>query len=181
MGWSIRDGAPFDVEYRTVSPDGTRMNWIRSIGQTFIDADGEASRFDVLTIDVTAAKQGQESLAESEAKFRQLANSIPQLAWIARPDGWIFWYNQRWYDYTGTTPALMEGWGWKSVQDPEYLPLIMETWQRAIATGEPAELNPDSCRFRHVRLVPYPRRPAAGCRRQRAVLVRNQHRPQRTT
>ncbi|QOV89666.1 CHASE domain-containing protein [Humisphaera borealis] len=141
MGWSIRDGAPFDVEYRTVSPDGTRMNWIRSIGQTFIDADGEASRFDVLTIDVTALKQGQESLAESEAKFRQLANSIPQLAWIARPDGWIFWYNQRWYDYTGTTPALMEGWGWKSVQDPEYLPLIMETWQRAIATGEPAELE----------------------------------------
>ncbi len=35
---------------------------------------------------------------ESEEQFRMLANSIPQLAWMARPDGWIFWYNQRWYE-----------------------------------------------------------------------------------
>src|SRR5205807_7844035 len=44
-----------------------------------------------------------EELRESEAQFRTLANSIPQLAWMAHPDGSVFWYNQRWYDYTGAT------------------------------------------------------------------------------
>ena len=44
-----------------------------------------------------------EELRESESQFRSLANSIPQLAWMTHPDGSIFWYNQRWYDYTGTT------------------------------------------------------------------------------
>src|SRR5438270_10404243 len=44
-----------------------------------------------------------EELRESESQFRSLANSIPQLAWMTHADGSIFWYNQRWYDYTGTT------------------------------------------------------------------------------
>lgn len=74
-------------------------------------------------------------LAESEARFKQLANSIPQLAWMARPDGWIFWYNNRWYDFTGTTPEEMEGWGWQNVHDPEMLPGIIERWQAALAKG----------------------------------------------
>lgn len=41
-------------------------------------------------------------LRESEHLFRALANSIANLAWMARPDGWIYWYNDQWYDYTGT-------------------------------------------------------------------------------
>ena len=40
-------------------------------------------------------------------------------------DGWIFYYNQRWYDYTGTTSSEMEGWGWVNVHDPRDLPLIL--------------------------------------------------------
>ena len=78
---------------------------------------------------------------ESEAKFRQLANTIPQLAWMARPDGYIFWYNDQWYRYTGTTPAQMEGWGWQSVHDPQMLPKVMERWQASIQTGEPFEME----------------------------------------
>ena len=68
-------------------------------------------------------------LQESEHLFRALANSIPNLAWMARPDGWIFWYNDRWYAYTGTTPAEMEGWGWERVHDPGVLPAVKERWQ----------------------------------------------------
>ena len=57
-------------------------------------------------------------LRESEAQFHLLAETIPQLAWSTRPDGYIDWYNQRWYDYTGTTFETMQGWGWRSVHDP---------------------------------------------------------------
>ncbi|HYO26333.1 MAG TPA: PAS domain S-box protein [Lacipirellulaceae bacterium] len=81
------------------------------------------------------------NLLESEARFRQLANTIPQLAWMASPDGWVFWYNDRWYEYTGTTPADMEGWGWQRVHDPATLPAVMERWTRSIENGIPFDMT----------------------------------------
>ena len=82
-----------------------------------------------------------EAIERSESKFKVLAEAIPQLCWIARADGFIFWYNQRWYKFTGTTPKEMEGWGWQSVQDPKLLPGVMDRWQRSIRTGEPFEME----------------------------------------
>jgi PAS domain S-box-containing protein len=69
------------------------------------------------------------------ARFQLLANSIPQLAWMARPDGWIYWYNQRWYEYTGTSPDQTTGWKWESVHDPKELPRVIEKWKAALAEG----------------------------------------------
>ena len=91
--------------------------------------------------DITKRKGAEEALRASEEKFRTVANTIPQMVWMANSDGWIFWYNQGWYDYTGTTPQQMEGWGWQSVHDPEELPRVMERWQACIATGEPFEMT----------------------------------------
>ncbi len=76
----------------------------------------------------------------SSSDFKLLAENIPTLCWIARGDGYIFWYNRRWHDYCGSTPAAMEGWGWQSVQHPDQLPRVMEEWQRSIVTGEPFEM-----------------------------------------
>lgn len=76
----------------------------------------------------------------SYAQFRALANSMPTLAWMAHPDGWIFWYNQRWYSYTGTTAEGMAGWGWQSVHDPEVLPTVLERWTSAITHGKAFEM-----------------------------------------
>ena len=87
-----------------------------------------------------ALRETNEHLRLSEEKFRSLAESIPQLAWMARPDGHIFWYNKRWYDYTGMNPAEMEGWGWKSIHDPEMLPRVLERWGASIASGEPFDM-----------------------------------------
>lgn len=84
------------------------------------------------------------ALADSEisyAQFRALANSIPNLAWMADPEGWIFWYNQRWYEYTGTTPEEMVGWGWQAVHDPELLPEMLEKWTASLSCGEPFEMT----------------------------------------
>ncbi len=73
---------------------------------------------------------------ESEKWFRIMANAIPQLTWIAHPDGYIYWYNERWYSYTGTTLEQMEGWSWQSVHDPEVLPKVLEQWKASLATGQ---------------------------------------------
>jgi PAS domain S-box-containing protein len=81
------------------------------------------------------------ALGESEERFEALANGIPQLAWMAEADGSIFWYNQRWYEYTGTTFAQMQGWGWQSIHDPGILPKVLEGWNTAIAAGNPFEME----------------------------------------
>jgi PAS domain S-box-containing protein len=80
-----------------------------------------------------------EELRESEAQFRSLANSIPQLAWMADSKGEIFWYNQRWYDYTGTTFQQVKGWGWKVVHHPDHVDRVVQSIQHSWSTGEPWE------------------------------------------
>ena len=80
------------------------------------------------------------SLEESEYKFRSLAESIPALCWMAHPDGHVFWFNRRWYEYTGALPVQMEGWGWQSVHDPQFLPSVIERWKASLASGVPFEM-----------------------------------------
>jgi PAS domain S-box-containing protein len=79
------------------------------------------------------------ALREGDINFHLLADSIPQLAWMAQPDGWIFWYNKRWYDYTGTTFADMEGWGWRRVHHPDHVDRVVARLQRSWETGSPWE------------------------------------------
>lgn len=86
-------------------------------------------------------RRAEEALEASERELRALANSIPQLAWIANADGYIVWYNQRWFDYTGATPARMEGWGWQAVHDPKVLPDVMTRWKDSISRGTPFEME----------------------------------------
>ncbi|MBC7833747.1 MAG: response regulator [Phycisphaerales bacterium] len=60
---------------------------------------------------------------------------------MADANGWIYWYNRRWYEYTGKTPDEMEGWGWQSVHDPETLPKVLGKWKDSLATGEPFDMT----------------------------------------
>src|SRR6266480_2477328 len=85
-------------------------------------------------------KQPASAEAEThEQQFRTLANSIPQLAWMADVEGYIFWYNDRWYDYTGTTLEEMQGWGWQKVHHPDEVGRVVERIKIAFSTGDPWE------------------------------------------
>jgi PAS domain S-box-containing protein len=86
--------------------------------------------------DVTHQFAIQESLRNSQQRFLALADNMAQLAWMADETGYIFWYNQRWFEYTGTTMAEMEGWGWKQVHHPEYLDRVVNKFAAHIASGE---------------------------------------------
>lgn len=77
-----------------------------------------------------------EELRESENQFRTLANSIPQLAWMAHPDGSIFWYNQRWFDYTGAAPETLGGFGWRQIVHPEHVKRVEAGLQSSWNKGE---------------------------------------------
>ncbi len=91
--------------------------------------------------DFSEHKAAQGALRESEERFHTMADAMPQLAWMANPDGHIFWYNRRWHEYTGATPAEMEGWGWQKVHDPEILPEVIARWKESLATGQPMEME----------------------------------------
>ncbi len=90
--------------------------WVESFEVNLLDHPDVAA-FAVNYRDITDRKETEESLRASEQRFRAMTNSMSQLAWIASADGAIHWYNQRWYDYTGATPAEMEGWGWQQAHD----------------------------------------------------------------
>lgn len=81
-----------------------------------------------------------ERTSDTANSFRLLADTIPTLCWMAEADGTIYWYNKRWYEYTGTTPEEMEIRGWKSVHDPKDLPALMERWKKALKTGDPFDM-----------------------------------------
>jgi two-component system CheB/CheR fusion protein len=91
--------------------------------------------------DITERKRMEEQLRRSEQQLRSVADSLPQLAWMADPEGNIFWYNQRWYEYTGTTPDEMKGSGWQSLHEPKVLPAVLERWEESLRSGNPFEME----------------------------------------
>lgn len=127
-----------DFPARLRCKDGSIKDVLIDSSGLFVDGGLVHTR--CFTRDITEKKLAEEQLRESERKLRLLSDTIPQLAWMAKPDGDIFWYNRRWYEYTGTTPAQMEGWGWQAVHDPSVLPKVLERWRGSLASGEPFDM-----------------------------------------
>ncbi|MBV9484362.1 MAG: PAS domain S-box protein [Acidobacteria bacterium] len=126
-----------ELEYRYYHPQ-RGLRWFFCKGRRFSDDD---LRMFGIVLDITERKEAEERQRQSEEQFRALADSIAQLVWMAEADGSVVWYNRRWYEYTGTSPEQVAGWGWQSVSHPTWLPKIMERWKAALATGEPFEME----------------------------------------
>jgi len=84
--------------------------------------------------DDTPLPQAQ-ALRESERQFRTLADNMSQLAWIADPAGNIYWYNARWYSYTGTSLEAMLALGWRALHHPDHIERVNARLSRCFATG----------------------------------------------
>jgi PAS domain S-box-containing protein len=138
--------ADLELECRLpgVGPDAGDGRWIALVGRA--DYADQARREDVVGMtgvvqDITARRSAADTLRQSEEVLRALANTIPQLAWMAQDDGAIVWFNERWFDYTGTTPDQVVGWGWQSTCEPSALPAVQQRWQASIRSGDPFEME----------------------------------------
>ena len=83
-------------------------------------------------IDVTERKQTELALKESEKEFRALADSMPQIVWATRADGWNTYFNQQWVDYTGLTLEESYGHGWNKPFHPDDQQRAWDAWQNAV-------------------------------------------------
>lgn len=79
--------------------------------------------------------RAERALRASEEQFRTLADNMSQFAWMADPAGRIYWYNKRWYDYTGTTLEAMRALGWRAVHHPDHHVRVSASMKRAVAIG----------------------------------------------
>jgi len=83
---------------------------------------------------VTAARDG-------EARFRMLAEAIPEIVWTATPKLGTDYCNQRWYDLTGLSEPQTLGWGWADGLHPDDRPVCLQNWEKAQSTGDPFEME----------------------------------------
>lgn len=135
---ALRSGEAFECECRYVASDGSyRWHYVR--GVPLRDEQNAISAWYGTSVDIHDRRAAEEARHESEQRLRTLADNMAQLAWMADASGAVFWFNRRWYDFTGTTFAQVQGWSWASVQHPEHGDEVMRRIRTHCSAGEPWE------------------------------------------
>jgi PAS domain S-box-containing protein len=154
IGWSIRKIVPADLQaeedtilerirqgrsvaaFRTLRlhADGSTIPVSVTVSP-IIDEAGTVVGASKIARDLSDNSELAAQLRDSDMRFRVLADNIPQLAWMADGHGYVYWYNKRWHDYTGTTLQQVKGWGWKMVHHPDHVDRVVERIQMSWDTG----------------------------------------------
>lgn len=110
------------IQLRTkrIRRDGSQV-YLEIMVSPVRDREGHIIGASKIGRDVTREVETRRALNAAETRFRLMADNIAQLAWIADSKGWMFWYNKRWFDYTGSTQADMDGNGWRDQVHPDHV------------------------------------------------------------
>ncbi|WP_165190540.1 PAS domain-containing protein [Caulobacter soli] len=137
---AVKTGPYYEVEYRLPNhPDGER--WIHGRGQVVRDADGRALRILGVNFEVTQRRRAEESLRESEARFRALADSAPALMWISGEDGVRIFVNAAYVDFAGVSYADALVLDWRSRLHADDLGAILKAQIAGEASRKPFNLE----------------------------------------
>lgn len=136
----LEDGESFECEYRTQDTAGA-IRWVIARGRVERDDAGAPVSFPGVMIDISSRKEAEAKLRESEERLRFMADTMPQLVWITRPDGYHEYYNQQWYDFTGTEPGTTDGEGWNELFHEDDRARAWDVWRQALKSGETYEIK----------------------------------------
>jgi PAS domain S-box-containing protein len=139
-GHSLATGDYYRIEYRFKSKEGN-YKWFLGQALPRRDASGAIVAWFGTCTNIEEQIETQQALTEREEEFATLADNMAQLAWMARADGHIYWYNKRWYDYTGSSFEEMQGWGWEKTHHPDHVERVVAFVSEAWTKGEPWELT----------------------------------------
>ncbi|HUP13719.1 MAG TPA: ATP-binding protein, partial [Niastella sp.] len=121
------------------------FNWVL---QPYYDKDQkEATGIITFATEVTQEVLIRMKVEESNREFRVVTDFMPHMIWLTRPDGYHYYYNKQWYDYTGLTYRETEGEGWNHVFHPEDQERAWKVWRHSLQTGEPYEIEYRCRRF----------------------------------
>jgi len=102
---------------------------------------GEIVGVNVAAEEITERKRAEAALRASESQFHTLADSIPQLVWMADSGGRIFWFNRHWHEYTGTTAGETGACDWQAILSSNSLQETRHRWMQSLAAGTPLEME----------------------------------------
>jgi PAS domain S-box-containing protein len=142
---SLDERTEYNAEYR-LQPGGGGVRWILATGHVITDANGQPVRLPGVVIDISERKASEAALASSEAKFRAIADTMPQMVWSTLPDGFHDYYNARWYEFTGVPYGSTDGEAWNGMFHPEDQERAWASWKHSLETGEPYQIE---YRLRH--------------------------------
>jgi PAS domain S-box-containing protein len=143
---SITTGTPYDIEHRCRRADGV-YRWFQARALPVRDTANRITGWYVLLVDIDDRKRVEEALLASERDLSSIINTIPMLAWSARPDGFCDFLNQRWLDFTGLSAEQARGSGWGAAIHPDDAKGVLDSWQMALVTGQLPDVEARMLRF----------------------------------
>jgi PAS domain S-box-containing protein len=135
---SIANGIPYEIVQRLRRGDGV-YRWMQNSGFPLRGENGEIRRWCVLLTDIHERKTAEEALMARERDLKLIIDTIPALAWSARPDGSADFFNLHYLDYLGLSAEEARGYGWTKAVHPDDRETLSIAWQRILASGRLGE------------------------------------------
>jgi len=131
---------PYEMEYRLQREDGA-WRWLLERGTPNLGPTGEFEGYIGTCIDITEHRETVEQLRENRARFKTLAESLPQMIWTCLRDGYCDYLSRQWLDYTGRSEAQQLGRGYLEQVHPDDRVKVHMEWARVIGTGDNFDMS----------------------------------------
>lgn len=142
----IASGESAEIAARIRRHDGVYRWFLIRAAPLFNEAN-EIVRWYGTSTDIDDRKRAEEALLTSKRELGHIVNTIPALAWSARPDGSAEFFSDHFLAYVGLPAEQMLGRGWKDIVHPDDLERLVTVWQSAVAAGKPEEAEARLRRF----------------------------------
>jgi PAS domain S-box-containing protein len=131
---------PYEMEFRLQRDDGA-WRWLLERGTPHHGPHGEFIGYIGTCIDITEHRETVEQLRESRARFKTLAESLPQMIWTSLRDGYVDYLSRQWLDYTGRSESQQLGTGWLEQVHPEDRVTVQMEWARVVGSGDAFDVS----------------------------------------